>query len=709
MANRILFDAADPITTQPKLYVSDGTSAGTRALNAVGGSYYTSVNNAVVYVGYTYATGSELYRTDGTTAGTGLLVNINPTQTNGQGASGFVGFSNNYLPGSSQLAPQFLPIGTSLLFLGNDGTHGTEFWKTDGTAAGTSMVKDLYPGSTGSSQITDVVPFGNGYLFAGADDTHGLELFKTDGTAAGTVLVKDIEPQGITSGGTFNPYTSQPDNITPLGDGTRAIFAATVLTSNGADRELWITDGTATGTTLVKQINADTGGAQPNNITQLGHTGRAVFTAKDKPNNTPKGAELFVTDGTAAGTKLVADLDPGQSATLSGFKQFGDKILFTYQEDGFYAPAIWVTDGTAVGTIKLLSSAPAGAFGFVDFGGKELFWTNKASGYSTPWITDGTVAGTIQLSTTAVLGDSYGWAVLGSIALFSGDTGNFNGTELWQTDGTVAGTRVAQDIYPQINKSSYPQGFAVLNGKAVFQADGGSGPQPYVYDYFASQLAATGGTNVTNITAVTLPCFCAGTRIGTPSGECAVEQLAVGDLVLTHRYKGVATRRVIWLGHREVDCTTHPQPQLVWPIRVCKDAFGHGQPWRDLFLSPEHAIFHDGVLFPVQELVDGHNVQRMPRNRVTYWHVELEEHDVLLADGLPAESYLENGNRTDFDEATVVSLHPQFQGSPNSPQACAPVQRQGEAIQAVRALLACNRVAPGPLATPRKALEAAGN
>ena len=705
MANRILFDANDDKPYASKLWVSDGTTAGSTEISGSAGYDFTQLGGIVVFI----SGNGVLWRTNGTVAGTSQIVPATTVK--------FTGFSNSYLPASAQLAPQLLPIGNALLFLGDDGTHGSELWRTDGTAAGTTMVKDIYPGNTQSSRIADMTAFGNGYLFEALDDTHGLELFKTDGTTAGTVLVKDIEPNGITSGGTFYPYSSSPNNITVLGDGTKAVFAATVLTNNGSDREVWVTDGTAAGTTMVKQINADSGGAMPDNITQLGHTGRAVFQATDKPVNTPsytKGAELWVTDGTAAGTTLIKDLDPGKQATLSGFKQIGDKLLFTSQEDGYgvYSPGLWVTDGTAVGTIKLLSSAITGAFGLVDFGSKELFWTNYNAGYSTPWITDGTVAGTIQLSATAVLGDSYGWAVLGSIALFSGDTGNYNGTELWQTDGTAAGTRVARDIYPEVNKSSYPQHFAVSGGSAYFQADSGNEPQLWTSGPFGTSEVinthpntryASAGTppDVTNITAVTLPCFAAGTRIATVDGTVAVETLLRGDLVRT---AAGGTRPVRWVGHRHIVIARHPQPLDVSPICVAPHAFGPGLPHTALRLSPEHAVYAEGLLIPVRHLINGTTIAREAADAVTWYHVELAGpdgaavHDVLLAEGLPAESFLDTGNRESFaNGGPAVTLVPAFTPAADAwaKNACAPLCRTGAGVDQLRATLARHAAALG--------------
>ena len=139
-----------------------------------------------------------------------------------------------------------------------------------------------------------------------------------------------------------------------------------------------------------------------------------------------------------------------------------------------------------------------------------------------------------------------------------------------------------------------------------------------------------------------------GTRILTAQGERAVEDLRAGDLVVALRGPG-GLRPVRWVGWRRIDIARHPRPELVLPVRVRRGAFGAGMPHRDLRLSPEHAVFVNGVLIPVHLLVNGATVVREAGvAEVTYWHVELDRHDILLAEGMAAESYLDTGNRGDF-------------------------------------------------------------
>jgi hypothetical protein len=160
---------------------------------------------------------------------------------------------------------------------------------------------------------------------------------------------------------------------------------------------------------------------------------------------------------------------------------------------------------------------------------------------------------------------------------------------------------------------------------------------------------------------------------------------------------------VTWLGHRHVDCRRHPCPADVWPVRVRPGAFGPGRPHRDLLLSPDHAVFHAGVLIPVRHLVDGRAIAQMPRAAVTYWHVELDCHDVILAEGLPCESYLDTGQRSSFAGGDVLRLHPVFAdrhamtAHARDAGACAPLAVCGPAVEAAQALLRAWQ----PLATGR--------
>jgi hypothetical protein len=151
----------------------------------------------------------------------------------------------------------------------------------------------------------------------------------------------------------------------------------------------------------------------------------------------------------------------------------------------------------------------------------------------------------------------------------------------------------------------------------------------------------TNGADIT-VTTDALACFAAGTRIATPDGMVAVEHLRAGDRVLT---SAGGVRPVTWTGSRAIDCAAHAEPDKVRPVRVRADAITPGVPARDVLLSPDHALFVDGLLIPVRLLLNGRTIAVAHEVRhVTYHHVRLDSHDVILADGLPAESFLDVGH-----------------------------------------------------------------
>lgn len=186
--------------------------------------------------------------------------------------------------------------------------------------------------------------------------------------------------------------------------------------------------------------------------------------------------------------------------------------------------------------------------------------------------------------------------------------------------------------------------------------------------------------------AAELPCFAAGTRILTTDGPVAVERLAPGQHAVTA--DGIALP-IIWIGHRSVDCTHHPDPARILPVRVRRGAFGRGQPRRDLLLSPDHAVFFDGVLIPIRLLVNRHSIEQIAADRITYYHVELTRHAVLLADNLPVESFLDTGNRSAFaNGGPGIQLYPDFAPMTWEAAGCAPLVVTGAPLQAARRHLA---------------------
>jgi hypothetical protein len=128
-------------------------------------------------------------------------------------------------------------------------------------------------------------------------------------------------------------------------------------------------------------------------------------------------------------------------------------------------------------------------------------------------------------------------------------------------------------------------------------------------------------------------------------------------------------------------------------VRLRQHAFGFNQPSRDLYLSPDHAIFLGKVLIPVKYLIDGEAICQVPRDRVTYYHVELDQHDVLSAEGLAAESLLPQADRSAFENGGgVMQIHPEFAHLHWDVMGCAPIVVTGPAVAAAQAALAASRL-----------------
>ena len=160
--------------------------------------------------------------------------------------------------------------------------------------------------------------------------------------------------------------------------------------------------------------------------------------------------------------------------------------------------------------------------------------------------------------------------------------------------------------------------------------------------------------------------------------------MRTGDHV---RLSGGGLAPVIWAGRRRIDARRHPNPAAVWPVHVPAGAFGANVPRRDLFLSPDHAIFADDVLIPAKCLIGSGGISQVAADQIVYHHIELAEHDVILAEGLGCESFLDTGGKTRFERAgDVIHLHPEFTAGATvwETSARAPLVVTGPKLDAVR-------------------------
>jgi len=162
-------------------------------------------------------------------------------------------------------------------------------------------------------------------------------------------------------------------------------------------------------------------------------------------------------------------------------------------------------------------------------------------------------------------------------------------------------------------------------------------------------------------TVVGVICFVRGTRLATPDGETAVESLAVGDLVATREDGETVFRPVTWVGHRAVDVRRMRGTVDAHPVRIRAGAFAANVPHRDLLVTPDHCVFVDGRLIPARMLVNGGSiVADTSISKYEFFHVELERHAILVAEGLETESYLDTGNRANFVNVAVPNAVPSF-------------------------------------------------
>ena len=376
------------------------------------------------------------------------------------------------------------------------------------------------------------------------------------------------------------------------------------------------------------------------------------------------------------------NVDAGQDLSASGLLSLDTATGATSTSTIANAGTITATSGNALELYPTVSAASGSGVLAIQSGATliedgALDATQSIAFQGAGMAKLGAVAGqaAAQPTGTTVLAQQIGGFTLG-------DTLDLSGTTLTGILGFSGGVLSLSE-----SQSYAPQDVATIE----IQFGAGYSAQNFT---LASDGAYGGPTN--NDEVVYVACFATGTRVATRRGEVAVEALRVGDLALTAR--GDA-RAIAWIGHRRIACLRHRRPHDVQPVHIHPHAFGRGQPHADLWLSPDHAVFVDGVLIPVRHLVNGATVVQEDAAEIVYWHVELDHHDVVLAEGLPCESYLDTGNRSAFaNGGASLQLHPDFARDADTAwnlHACAPLVEAGPVLAAVRERLAIYAEASG--------------
>lgn len=382
--------------------------------------------------------------------------------------------------------------GYKAFFSADDVTHGEELWVTDGTVLGTRMVKDINPG-VATSDVNWLSRFNDKVVFAADDGVNGMELWISDGTEEGTKMVKDIHELG----------SSSPIGFIQVNETQFVFYAKNFDSENYSDRGpqswLWVSDGTEAGTKMIYECDAKYPGQVSTSFDAHNcRVGRRVFFKANNKEGTT-GEELWVTDGTTNGTKLVKDINIEQIATgtansaIDNMANFYNEKLFFKGFSIEHGNEPWCSDGTESGTYMIYDSDPTftdagfprggdasctGTFpynGKIYFRGKtpdvgsEIAYTNLDSGnYTITDINKNTPTG----SNSSSPGPG---AIFDGVYFFSANTGadatkenNFGG-ELHYIDGE---TVVMQSDLAPGAQHCWPKDFTVVSGSMFYWTDG---------------------------------------------------------------------------------------------------------------------------------------------------------------------------------------------------------------------------------------------
>ncbi|HRB31318.1 MAG TPA: T9SS type A sorting domain-containing protein, partial [Ferruginibacter sp.] len=487
------------------LWKSDGTNAGTIKVNdaVIGQGTFNDIKTGPNKIFFTY----NGYKAGYPSTATGA----EPWVSDGTDA-GTVLLKDINTRNSTSNPYSFCKIGNIIYFKASDGITGNELWKTDGTEAGTVLVKDIRLG-TGNSDPVYLTNLNGILYFSATDGTSGLELWKSDGTTAGTVLVKDI----------YTGATASSINSLTVFNNTLYFSAL----SSGVGRELWKSDGTEAGTVIVKDIVTGALNSNPNKLTVS--NGILFFTAQNGSNTDE---ELWKTDGTDAGTVRVKDIYPGTTGSIPNqLTNFNNKLYFS-ATDNTEGNELWTSDGTDAGTVlfkSLVTGTNSGSPKNFKVINNTLYFGGGGPGGVAIWKSDGTTAGTTVVKYTSSNGSTFpAEFTLSNNQIFFTAIANGLEKELWKTDGTDAGTVLVKDILPG-SLSSNVEFLTDFKGTLYFKARG---------DVARKELWKSDGTEAGTVSM----------DLNTIEGSDPYELTVVGDMMIftaNDFYKGFEMWKIV--------------------------------------------------------------------------------------------------------------------------------------------------------------------